>query len=194
METTQLLRPFEKKKGDMLAGEIKIRGGPLGSKEIIESDGREIDVDILAAQLLPRLRFPTDEGPRLHTKCSPYVVVRWNEREIGRSVPMYHCTDPVWPRLRFRCEVPLLEGMENSLEGCKLEFIVYSAALLPAQIMRERIVFGHEEDGGDTYLGSVKLEGKMLARYIGRESAPTSTRWIDLSDLEGTSRVPTQVR
>ena len=57
-------------------GEVQIRGGPLNSADVVETDGRVVHLDVCCLLGLPRFRLRTSIGNgRMLVKPSPFLKV-----------------------------------------------------------------------------------------------------------------------
>ena len=164
---------------DGVLGEVKLRAGPLHGEDIIEFDGREIHLDVMSLQGLPKVKFMTKSSTRLMVKPSPYAVIYWNGKELGRSTPVVNTCNPVWTHQRYTLRTPLMANEKNSLKKCKLRVEIWNrpTPLSPDVLVTLRDPRMMDQD---MFMGCVEIEGQKLVGFAGLDVAPV--RWFDLSD------------
>ena len=129
LDTTSLdakrlaVRASELEPTEESTAEIKLRGGPLGAKDIFSDEGGEIWLDVLAASSLRKHKHKKGSTE----KFNPYVVVVWNGRVVGESSVLKQTVDPIWDKQRFILRVPKDEDDHVMTSVCSLRVEVSNA-------------------------------------------------------------------
>lgn len=136
--------------------EVKLRGGPEGSDEIYEDDGREFWLDIMAASSLPvhKVAFTS-------SRPNPFCYIYWNNRRVGETKVITDSADPIWKKQRFILKTPLIEGVKDSLPTCTLKIDVCNKTKDDFHV-----------------IGSVLLKDATISQVLGQKYA--QIRWLSI--------------
>jgi Ca2+-dependent lipid-binding protein len=183
-----------------LLTDIWLQSGPEEAKLQLDSDGREIHLDVSAARDLPRRSekcfverfghpaFQFDKYARC--QCSPVVQVWWNDELIGETSPRRNTGNAEWGDARFTLSPPNIDGVDESLYYCRLEMLVYDTG--PGHVKGNAYAESHQseeskrkdaEDAPRQLVGRVILEKGQLVAFLGAATLPAQRvdRWYPIN-------------
>jgi Ca2+-dependent lipid-binding protein len=123
--------------------------------ELIDESGEEIEVHIVRATDLPK-------ADGFMGKSDPYCIVRWNEKEVGRTSVIYKELNPEWDEEKFKFS---LAAMPESTE----EEATENAPEISLKSVLDIDIWDMDTLGSGDFLGTVQITGSALANLLSPE-------------------------
>jgi Ca2+-dependent lipid-binding protein len=150
---------------------VKVRLGPVGAVDMIEFDGREVAVDILAVS---KLRNVNIGNKRVNAYCKAY----YNDEIVGQTTICYAAFDAVWNWHRFVVKPPLVENVNDSLSLCSFRVEVWTAGTDSTASEKASSINDQKKS---LFLGCVEVEGDDFVNVV-HPKKPKS-KWFPIKGL-----------
>ena len=101
---------FPSKSSRLAGGQLELQCGYVGSHEHLNTNMLKYEISVLEAHGLSKVD--------LFGLCDPYVLVKWNSREVGRTVHVEKSLDPQWVDQRITLAVGVNEPLDDPSKCC----------------------------------------------------------------------------
>jgi len=130
---------------------------PKEPKVVVDEGGEEIIVNIHKA-------LDLSKADGFLGKSDPFCIVKWNEREVGRSSVVMANLNPTWDDEKFKMNLPDLNKLPDDVGGVMevksdIEPLSYTSKL-------EIEIWDMDAVGAGDFLGMITLSGGDLANLL----------------------------